>query len=567
MYVDVVPNRGSKPAILLREAWRENGKIKKRTLANLSDWPREKVEALRRVLRGQGEDRAQAVKPELAIERSLPHGAVAAVLGTIKKLGLDEVIAAKRGRERDLVVGMIAERLLHPGSKLATTRGWKSSTLAEELGVEAADADDLYAAMDWLLRRQDRIERKLAGRHLGEGQLVLYDATSSYYEGRTCPLAQWGHNRDGKRGKKIIVYGVLTDGEGRPVAVEVYGGSTGDPTTVPDQVEKLRGRFGLEKVVLVGDRGMLAETRLEALRSHPGLGWITALRSGAIRELVAGGALQLSLFDERNLMEITHPDYPGERLIVCLNPLLKAERARKREELLAATEKELGKIAARVSRRKRKVMGKAEIGLRVGKVLGRWKVGKHFRLTLEDGRFEFERDAAAIAAEAALDGFYVLRTSEPGSKLPAAEVVRSYKRLSAVERLFRTLKGLELKVRPIFHRDADRVRAHIFICLLAYYVEWHMRRSLAPLLFDDEFPDRERDPVAPAQISNHAKSKKRRRQTADGLPLHSFDSLLPELATLTRNTCRWSDSPPFTQLTTPTPLQAKAFELLGVRCQ
>jgi hypothetical protein len=312
---------------------------------------------------------------------------------------------------------------------------------------------------------------------------------------------------------------------------------------------------------------MLAATQLEGLREHEGLGWITALRSGAIRELVESGAIQMSLFDERSLLEIAHPDYPGERLIVCMNPLLREERRRKREELLGATEKELGRIAAAVSRRKRKVMKKEEIGLRVGKVIGRWKVGKHFLLEIDDGRFAYRRDEAAIAAEAALDGIYVIRTSEPAAKLSAAEVVRSYKGLSAVERLFRTLKGLELKVRPIYHRDADRVRAHIFICLLAYYVEWHLRRALAPLLFDDEFPDRERDPVAPAQISDHAKQKKRRRQTADGLPLHSFDSLLLELATLTRNTCRFPNSPPFTQLAKPTPLQAKAFDLLGVCCQ
>jgi len=564
MYIDIVPNRHSQPAILLREAWREQGKIKKRTIANLSGWPREQVEALRRVLRG---DYGAAAAAELELERSLPHGAVAAVLGTIGKLGLDEVISAKRCRERDLVVGMIAERLLHPCSKLATARLWSSCTLASELGVGDADADALYAAMDWLVSRQARIERKLAARHLGEGRLVLYDATSSYYEGRTCPLAEWGHNRDGKKGKKIVVYGVLTDGEGRPVAVAVYGGSTGDPTTVPAQVEKLRGRFGLERVVLVGDRGMLAETRLSDLRSHPGLGWITALRSVAIRELVDSGSIQMSLFDERNLMEITSPDYPGERLIVCLNPLLRAERGRKREELLRATEKELAKIALAVSRRKQKVMRQDEIGLRVGKVLNRWKVGKHFILAIEDGRFAFRRAEAAIGAEAALDGLYVIRTSEPESRLSAAEVVRSYKDLSAVERLFRTLKGIEIKVRPIFHRDANRVRAHIFICLLAYYVEWHMRRALAPLLFDDEFPDRERDPVAPAQISDHAQKKKRRRQTSDGLPLHSFDTLLHELATLTRNTCRFPNSPSFTQLAKPTPLQAKAFELLGVCCQ
>jgi transposase len=565
MYIDIVPNRNSKPAILLREAWREKGKIKKRTIMNLSDWPMAKVEALRVVLRG--DYRAAGAKPELVIERSLPHGAAAAVLGMMKKLKFEEVIGAKRSRERDLVAAMIAERLLHPGSKLATARLWSADTLSDELGVNDADEDELYSAMDWLLERQKRIEGKLAARHLGEGRLVLYDATSSYYEGRTCPLAEWGHNRDGKKGKKIIVYGVLTDGAGCPVAVEVYKGNTGDPTTVPDQVAKLRERFGLDRVVLVGDRGMLAGTQLEVLREHAGLGWITALRSGAIRELADSGALQMSLFDERNLVEIAnHPDYPGERLIVCRNPLLRDERARKREDLLRATAAALGKIAAAAGRR-RKALGDDELGIKVGKVIDRWKMGKHFRVVIAAGRLEFARKEEAIAAEAALDGLYVIRTSEPEERLSAADAVRSYKKLSAVERLFRTLKGLDLKVRPIFHRDADRVRAHIFICLLAYYIEWHMRKALAPLLFDDEFPAKERDPVAPAQISAHAKAKKRRRQTSDGLPLHSFNSLLTELATLTRNRCRLGDSPAFTQLSEPTALQTRAFELLGVRCQ
>jgi hypothetical protein len=565
MYIDIVPNRNSRPAVLLREAWRENGKIKKRTVANLSHLPPERVEALRRALKGEGLGPVE--RPEMEIERSLPHGAVAAVLGTMAKLGLPELIAAKRSRERDLVVAMISERLLHPSSKLASTRSWHSSTLAEELGVGGAEADDLYAAMDWLLARQDRIEGKLAARHLKAGDLVLYDATSSYYEGRTCALAMWGHNRDGKRGRKIIVYGALTDGAGCPVAVEVYPGNTGDPSTVPDQVVKLKDRFGLSRVVLAGDRGMLTETNLEVLRAHEGLGWITALRSGAIRRLLEGGAVQMSLFDEKGLVEIAHPDYPGERLIVCLNPFLRDERSRKREELLAATEKELGKIAAMVSRRKKTVMKKEEIGVRVGKVIGRWKVGKHFVLEIGEGRLSYRRDEAAIAAEAALDGLYAIRTSEPAAALSAAEAVRSYKGLSAVERLFRTLKGLDLKVRPIFHREPARVRAHIFICLLAYYVEWHMRRALAPLLFDDEFKDPERDPVQPARPSGHARAKKRRRQTDDGLPLHGFNSLLIDLSTLTRNTCRLSGSPAFRQLAKPTPLQARAFAMLGVRCQ
>jgi len=437
--------------------------------------------------------------------------------------------------------------------------------------VADATEDELYEALDWLLKRQGRIEQKLARQHLGEGAVVLYDVTSSYYEGRCCPLAQFGHNRDGKSDRPIIVYGVLTDADGRPVAVEVYEGDTGDPTTVPDQVEKLQQRFGLQRVVLVGDRGMLTETQIGKLKEHPGLGWVSALRAGAIRQLADSGALQLSLFDEQNLAEIHSPAYPGERLVACYNPLLAEQRKRKREELLAATEQELARIRKQVARRTKTPLKKDEIGLKVGAVLNRFKMAKHFELTIEDGRFEWGRRVEAIRREAELDGIYVIRTSEPaGPSWSAADTVRRYKSLAEVERAFRTLKGIDLRVRPIFHRTADHVRAHIFLCLLAYYVEWHMRRALAPLLFDDEQLRQERkrrDPVAPAEPSAAAQNKKRVRQTADGLPVHSFSTLLAELGTRCRNRCRANtggSGASFHLLTKLTPLQAEAFRLLGL---
>ena len=549
----------------MRESWREGKKVKKRTLGNLTKWPDRKVECLRRVLRGD-----TLVSPEevFVIERSLPHAHVEAVLGTIGRLGLDKVIASQRCRERDLVLAMIAEQLIHPCSKLATTRLWHTTTLAEELKVEDADEDELYRAMDWLVRRQERIERKLADRHLSEGSLVLYDITSSSYEGRSCPLVRYGYNRDGKKGLPVIVYGVLTDEDGRPIAVDVYPGDTADPTTVPDQVKKLQERFGLSRVVLVGDRGMLTETQIEHLKEHPGLGWISALRSGAIRKLVEGGELQFSLFDQKNLAEIRSGEYPGERLIVCLNPLLAEERRRKRQELVAATEKRLEKVARQVRGRRRKPMGKAEIGLKVGKVLNRFKVGKHFRLRIDDGVFEWSRCEQSIRREEALDGIYVIRTSEPKEKLSAEDTVRKYKSLAEVERAFRTLKSLEILVRPIRHRIDNRVRGHVFLCLLAYYVEWHMRKALAPLLFDDEERHegrRKRDPVAPAKASLSAKRKKTTRSTQEGFPVHSFATLLKELATRCRHRCRMKSDPTgpaLRLLTRPTPLQTRAFQLL-----
>jgi len=566
MYIETVPNRNSPPALLLREGWREGKKTRKRTLANLSHWPAQKIEALRRLLRDE-----TLVSPHdlFTTRQTLPHGHVEALLGMIRKLGLEAMISAQRSPERDLVVAMIAERLIAPSSKLATTRQWHTTTLAEELGVEEATEDDLYAAMDWLLERQERIEKKLAARHLADGCLVLYDVTSSSYEGRTCPLAQFGHNRDGEKGLPIIVYGVMTDGEGRPIAVEVYPGNTGDPTTVVDQVEKLREKFGLSRVVLVGDRGMLTPPQIDKLKKHPGGGWITALTSGAIRRLVEKGALQLSLLDEKNLAEIASPDYPGERLVVCHNPLLEEERGRKRQALLEATEKGLAKVAKEVARRSKKPLKEAEIALKVGKVLGRYKVAKHFDCRIGAGSFEWTRREDSIQQEAQLDGIYVIRTSEPSERLSAEDTVRRYKSLSEVERAFRSLKGIDLLVRPIRHRTENRVPAHIFLCLLAYYVEWHLRRAWAPLLFEDEERPEERkrrDPILPAKPSASAQEKKRSHRTAEGLPVHSFETLMAELASRARVTYELRSEEDsnltFQQVPELTPLEARVSELI-----
>ncbi len=564
MYIESIPNRNSRPAILLREAWREGKKIKKKTVANLTDWPEEKIELLRRVLKGES---LVSPKEAFKVEQSLPHGHVEAILGTIKKLGLDTVIASKPGRERDLVIAMIVERLIHPSSKLATTRLWHTTSVAEELSVADADEDELYDALDWLLARQERIEKKLANKHLTEGSLVLYDVTSSYYEGHTCPLAQFGHDRD-EKGKRIIVYGVLTDHEGRPVAVTVYPGNTGDPSTIPDQTAKLKERFGLDHLVLVGDRGMLTETQITKIKEMPGIGWISALRSSAIRELVGQGSIQMSLFDTQDFVEITSPEYPGERLIACFNPLLAEERKRKRNALLDVTEKKLSSIVRAVGRRTRTPLSAAEIGKKVGAVVNDHKMAKHFILTIGDGSFSFARNEESITEEEALDGIYVIRTSEPA--LPPADVVRNYKNLARVERAFRTLKGIDLLVRPIHHRTEDHVRAHIFLCTLAYYVEWHMREALTPLLFDDEelpLSRTTRDPVKPAESSSSAKKKKTTKLTPDGLPVQSFRTLLAALGTRCKNRCRMvldSMAPAFTLLTDPTPLQARALALLGL---
>jgi transposase len=565
MYIEIVPNRNSRPAILLREGWREGTRVRKRTIANLTDWPPAKIDALRRVLKNE-----PLVNPEAVfrIERSLPHGHVEVLLTMARRSGLDRLISSKRCRERDLILALVVERLLHPASKLASVRLWHTSTLAEQLDITDADVDDAYEAMDWLLESQAQIETKLAQRHLSEGAHVLYDVSSSYYEGHTCPLMQFGNSRDGKKGKPIVVYGLLADAEGRPVALEVYAGNTGDPSTVPDQVEKLRHRFGLERVVLVGDRGMLTSTQIEHLKRYPGLGWISALRSEAIRELLDSETLQLSLFDEQNLAELTSPAFDGERLVACFNPALAEQRRRKREALLQATEEGLESIVREVQRRTKSPLSAGEIGKKVGKALNRYKVGKHFRTTIQDNLFHYARREEAIQREGELDGIYVIRTSEPPQRLSPEDTVRSYKDLTRVEQAFRCLKGVDLLVRPIRHRDELRVKAHIFLCMLAYYLQWHLRQALAPLLFEDEELDvqrKRRDPVLPAKPSPSVQRKKQERLTDDGLPVHSFETLLADLATRSRHRCRVKSdptSPAFEQLTERTPLQQRAFDLV-----
>jgi len=572
MYVVDIPNRNSRPATLLRESYRKEGKVKNRTLANLSDWPRQKVEALKAVLKGATAN-AVPLSEAFDVVRSLPFGNVAATLGTVRRLGVDAILASRRSRKRDLCVAMIVQRLLCPRSKLALARSLgeqtASSSLAEVLGLSSVDEDELYEAMDWLLARQERIEATLAKRHLAEGTLVLYDVSSTYFEGRCCPLARIGHSRDRRFDRPQIIFGLLTDAQGCPVAIEVFDGNTGDPRTVLPQVKKLRERFGLERVVLVGDRGMITSARIEEdLKTVPGLKWITALRGPAIRKLVEAGALDVSLFDERDLAEISSPDYPGERLIVCCNPLLATDRKRKREELLRATEKELEKIAAATRRSRIRLRGKDRIGLRVGRVLGRFKMGKHFQLTITEDHFAYQRNQTTIEEEAALDGIYVIRTSVTNQMLSAEDTVLSYKRLAQVERAFRSIKSVDLKVRPIHHHLADRVRSHVFICMLAYYVEWHMRLALALMLFDDDdktaAAHRRRSAVAKAQRSEKAERKARHKLTADGMPVHSFQTLLADLATLAMNRVQPKDgsAAAFEILTTPTPLQQRAFDLL-----
>ena len=570
MYVARVPNRNSPPAFLLREAFREHGKVKNRTLANLSHWPPAQIEALRQVLKGHPNPRLD--DDAFAIVRSLPHGHVAAVLAMIGQLDIEQLL--ERGPQRARVLALIAQRVLEPGSKLATARALRAdtahSTLSQELGVTTVDEDDLYEALDWLLPQQGAIEAALARRHLGEGSLVLYDVSSTYFEGHCCPLARYGHSRDERRGNPQIVFGVLADTQGCPVAVQVFAGNTADPTTVAAQIAKLRERFALKQVVLVGDRGMLTQARIEQeLRPVAGLEWITALRSGQLHQLVTDGALQLSLFDQTDLAEITHPDYPGERLVVCRNPLLAQERARKREDLMAAAEQKLEAIAAATRRAQRPLRDPERINYRIGAALGPKKVGKYFRWEITAAGLNYACDPERIARDAALDGIYVLRTSLPAQQLDAAQTVRSYKQLAGLERAFRILKSVEVEIRPIHHRLPDRVRAHVLICLLAYYVEWHLRRVLAPLLFDDEQRGGAlaASPVAPAQRSAGALRKARTKRTAAGLPVQSFRDLLRNLATITKNRIqpKLKSVPPFDMITRPTALQRQALELLGLK--
>ncbi|MEE4331653.1 MAG: IS1634 family transposase [Wenzhouxiangella sp.] len=561
MHIDKVPNRGSRPAYLLRESYREGQRVRKRTLANLSSLSDAQIEAIREVLRGE---QLRPVGALFEAIESKPCGHVQAVRVAMQRLGMARLLASRASPQRDRVLAMIAARVLCPDTKLATTRRWQHSTLADEFGVADTQAEDLYAAMDWLLDRQDGIQKRLAQRHLSAGSLVLYDLSSSYLEGRHCPLARLGYNRDGKKGKLQVNYGFLTDRQGCPVAVTVHSGNTTDSTTLMPEVDRLREQFELKDLVLIGDRGMISQTRIKQLHQLDGLRWITALKSVSIRKLVQSETLQLGLFDQRNLFELTHPDYPGERLIACRNPDLAEHRAAKREALLQATEAALDKIRERV--RQGRLKGADKIGVAVGKVVNRYRVGKHFVLEIDGQRFYYQRDLERIADEAALDGLYVIRTNVEAKQMDGPECVRNYKALANVERAFRSLKTMDLKVRPIHHRLSDRVRAHIFLCMLAEYVTWHLKEAWRPMLFadEDQAAKQWRDPVAPAQRSLAAEQKVGDRVADDGYPLHSFQTLLAELAGIVRNTCRTPGrtgaSSNFQITTTPNPVQQKALD-------
>ena len=563
MHIDIVPNRDARPTFLLRESYREGSRVRKRTLANLSALDAEQIAAIRAVLRGEP---LRPVGDFFEIIRSLPHGHVQAVAVAMQRLGFPQLLSARAQPERALVCAMVAARILAPHTKLATTRWWHTTTLAGDFGVADANADALYAAMDWLLQRQGTIQKKLAARHLRAGSLVLYDLSSSYFEGSCCPLAKLGYSRDGKRGTLQVNYGLLTDVRGCPVAVSVHEGNTADSQTFLPAVQRLRTDFGIERMVMVGDRGMISQKAIDEIRDTDGIGWITALRSASIRALVEQGQLQLGLFDERNLLELSSPDYPGERLVACRNPELAKLRAHKREELLRATEKNLEKIRLRVTAGK--LSGQDQIGVRVGQVINQYKVAKHFTLNIAETAFTFQRQPDSIAAEAALDGLYIIRTSVAAVQMDAADCVRNYKALANVERAFRSLKTIDLKVRPIHHRTADRVRAHIFLCMLAYYVEWHLREAWRELMFadTDQQAKATRDPVAPATRSKAAQLKAARHTLDDGTPAHSFSTLLAELATIVRNTCRTrgsgNDAPTFEIVTTANPKQMRAIKLL-----
>ena len=563
MHIDGVPNRTSRPTYLLRESYREGKKVRKRTLANLSALSDEQIDAIRAVLSGQS---VLPVEQLWQTTRSRSHGAVQAVRVAMQRLGFESLIASRPSPERERICALVAARVLAPHTKLATTRWWHTTTLAEECGVIDTDEMDLYAAMDWLLERQGGIQKKLAARHLSEGALALYDLSSSYFEGDCCPLAKIGYSRDGKRNTPQVNYGLLTTRAGCPVAISVYEGNTADASTLMPQVTQLREQFGLERLVLVGDRGMISHKAISELRALDGLAWITALKSSQIRALVQGGELQLGLFDERNLFEFSHPDFPNERLMACRNVDLGKLRAHKRQALLEATEKELQKIRARIENGS--LAGRDKIGVRVGKVVNKYKVGKHFALTIEESEFEFRRLETQIAAEAALDGLYVIRTSVPKKQMTCAEAVRSYKALAEVERAFRSMKTIDLHIRPIHHRLEGRVRAHIFLCMLAYYVEWHMREAWRELMFADEDLERKRhrDPVAAAERSEAALDKVATRKLKDGSPVHSFRTLLDELSTIVRNTCEArvgkNRGATFQMTTMPNPAQHRALQLL-----
>ena len=548
---------------LLRRSYREGGSVKNETLGNLSHLPDNLIEIIRRALQGET---FVSLGQAFEVLRSRACGHVQAVTAAMQRLGFASLIASKPCRERDLVLTMVASRILAPHTKLATTRWWHTTTLAEDFGVTDADENDLYAAMDWLLQRQNTIQKKLAARHLSTGGLVLYDLTSSYFEGTTCPLAKRGYSRDGKHGMLQVNYGLLTDSQGCPVAVSVHEGNTADSRTFMPEVQRLRQDFGIEQMVMVGDRGMISQTAIDEMRDIDGIGWITALKSASIRVLIERGQLQLGLFDERNLLQLSSPDYPGERLVACRNPELAKLRAHRREDLLAATEINLAKIKARVTAAK--LAGQDKIGVQVGKIVNQYKVAKHFVLDIGEHSFAFQRKHDSIAAEAALDGLYIIRTSVPAAQMQAPDCVRNYKSLANVERAFRSIKTVDLKVRPIHHRLPDRVRAHIFLCMLAYYVEWHMREAWRDLMFADadQQAKQTRDPVAPAKRSKAALAKITSHTLPDGTQVHSFCTLMAELATIVSNTCRTphagTDTSTFEVITSPNPKQKRALELI-----
>jgi len=570
MYVVTIPNRSSRPAILLRESYREGDRVKNRTLANLSDWAPARIEALRAALRG---DKLRPVE-ELAILRTLPHGHVAAVLGMARRIGLDKLLPNGPERQRDLALALIVERLIDPAAKLATARALDENTAINSLGVTLGlgevHVNELYATLDWLGQAQTSIEDALARRHLHDGTLVLYDVSSSYVEGHCCPLARFGHSRDHRSDRMQIVYGLLCAPDGCPVAIEVFAGNTGDPSTVGNQITKLKERFGLQRVVMVGDRGMITQARIEGDLKPAGIDWITALKAPQIQQLAAeGGPLQLSFFDERDLAEIVSPEFPGERLVVCKNHALAEERGRKRDELLDATEQDLTKVQKRIESKRKPLRGADEIGLAVGKIIGRHKVAKHFELSITDDSLTFERNHAAIAKEAALDGFYVLRTNVPAEAINTANTVSAYKSLAQVERAFRSVKTVDLEIRPIYHYASPRVRAHVFLCMLSYYLEWQMRRALASILFDDHdhaaAEASRTSPVAKAEPSPAAKRKARTKRTDDGGPVHSFRTLLADLATIARNVVSFGKAGEMTVITRPTEIQQRALDLLGIK--
>jgi transposase len=566
MYITVIPNRNSPPAILLRESFREEGVVKNRTLANLSDWAPERIEAFKVLLKGGTP--VTGAEPEVVA--SLAHGHVAAVLGMVRALEVDKLLHGRRHRMRELTLALVAGRILEPSSKLALAQGLQAgaehSTLGSELGLGEVDENEFYEAMDWLVERQPRIEAALAKRHLGEGCMVLYDLSSSYFEGHCCPLAQYGHSRDKREDRPQINYGLLCNVEGVPIAIDVVEGKVGDPKTIPDQVEKLKERFGLKRVVVVGDRGMVTEARIRQDVQEAGYDWITALRHASIQPMVNKRVIQPSLFDERGLAEITHPDYPGERLIACFNPFMKEERARKREALLQLTEAGLAKVAANCERPRKPLEGKGEIGLKAGAVLSKFKMGKYFKVRVGDYSLGYFRNQELLDQEAALDGIYVIRTSVPKAELSDQEAVLAYKRLAKVERAFRTMKSVDLQVRPIFHHLERRVKAHLFICMLAYYVEFHLRQAWQELLYHDEGGSQRKTPVAPVSPSAEGKAKKATGRSKDGLPLQTFAGLLKSLASLSRSQVRLgADGPTYARTTKPTSLQARALELIGLK--